>query len=859
METSNKTRRMTGSKVYKYFILQVAVLMTRGVRRASAANETGSSCNVYTFVPFTDNGRPAQPFFTRGRDGEGGVNPGFMHMASAILAMEHFNQRNATVVPEIDSLGDCRFQFDINNSRFFDSGSDSHMASRAVAQHQLRTSSPPPCAAAGPFYDMPSMDLGYMASAFQFPLVMHRSFNARSVLEEMCPYSSSVYPDSGVLTERLAYLLLHFGRTDFVSVYYPLTDLGLQWKDVLSTIFQVLGIQTFQMPIYNDMQESRSGVEASSVLENLQAVKDRGFRTIVVPMDVAERNLPLIADAAEELEMNNGDYLWVWVAEFSPSHLFSENHNITKLLYGSVWVAAIEDANLPGKASPFQMAVTSQSGEFADRVNFFNPILPGQLGYAYADPDFFTSMSGNPVEYGAGFMYDAVMSIGFGACAAEESSVPGAGSTNSGAFLLQGIRSSGFSGASGKIRFSESFYAQGVRDPKTAMFGAFNLIPNSIGSKPYRLSAIFRPELGIWVNLSNMTFADGRSVPPDLLRDPPPQNYLPAGLTALGFCLFGSVVVLALMVSLWVFVRRSNKVLRAAQPYFLYLLSFGSVVFSSAIVPLSFDEGDGWSDVQLSHGCQAVPWLISIGHIVTYGSLFGKLWRVNKVLQFRRQKISVRQVMWPFAVLALAALLVLALWTGLDPLMWTRVEIDPWTGESTAYCQSPNTLAFAIPLGILMLIPTLLTGIMAWKTKDVDAAFSDSSWIFTLILIQVELLVIGVPLVVILRSVSLSGRYVGFIVLLWVFPMTTLALIMLPKVVAYRRSVLGLESSRMRGSRETVRVTGLATTPAATGVASYLQSMETGSSLTNSGGHESEAPAPSKTVDRVDLPERAPR
>lgn len=355
-----------------------------------------------------------------------------------------------------------------------------------------------------------------------------------------------------------------------------------------------------------------------------------------------------------------------------------------------------------------------------------------------------------------------------------------------------------------------------------------------------------------------MTFADGRIVPPDLLRDPPPQNYLPTGLTVLGLCFFGSVVVLALVVSVWVFLRRSNKVLRAAQPCFLYLLAFGSVVFSSAIVPLSFDEGDGWSETALSHGCQAVPWLISIGHIVTYSSLFGKLWRVNKVLQFRRQKITVRQVMWPFAVLALTALLVLALWTGLDPLMWTRVEIDPWTGESTAYCQSPQTLAFAIPLGVIMLIPTLLTGFMAWKTKDVDAAFSDSYWIFTLILIQVELLVIGVPLVVILRSVSLSGRYVGFIVLLWVFPMTTLTLLMLPKVVAYRRSVLGLECSRMRGSRETVRVTGLATAPAATGATSYLPSAETGSSLTTSGGHDSEALQPPKPVEVPELPEHAP-
>jgi predicted small integral membrane protein len=38
----------------------------------------------------------------------------------------------------------------------------------------------------------------------------------------------------------------------------------------------------------------------------------------------------------------------------------------------------------------------------------------------------------------------------------------------------------------------------------------------------------------------------------------------------------------------------------------------------------------------------------------------------------------------------------------------------------------------------LIMIPTLLTGWMAWKTIDVDAAYSEAKWIFALMLVQCQ-------------------------------------------------------------------------------------------------------------------------
>jgi len=77
---------------------------------------------------------------------------------------------------------------------------------------------------------------------------------------------------------------------------------------------------------------------------------------------------------------------------------------------------------------------------------------------------------------------------------------------------------------------------------------------------------------------------------------------------------------------------------------------------------------------------------------------------------------------------------------------------------------------------------------MAWKTRDVDEAYSESSWIFALIVLQLELIVLAFPVIAILRNLSSNGRYVGFVIVLWIFPMSTLVFIMLPKYLAFSRA-----------------------------------------------------------------------
>jgi hypothetical protein len=85
-----------------------------------------------------------------------------------------------------------------------------------------------------------------------------------------------------------------------------------------------------------------------------------------------------------------------------------------------------------------------------------------------------------------------------------------------------------------------------------------------------------------------------------------------------------------------------------------------------------------------------------------------------------------------------ASNVILTAWTIISPFQWVREEVDVITGESFGQCIGDSVWAWFAPILVLMLIPTILTFAMAWKTKDVDDAYSETWWIFALIFVQLQ-------------------------------------------------------------------------------------------------------------------------
>jgi hypothetical protein len=94
-----------------------------------------------------------------------------------------------------------------------------------------------------------------------------------------------------------------------------------------------------------------------------------------------------------------------------------------------------------------------------------------------------------------------------------------------------------------------------------------------------------------------------------------------------------------------------------------------------------------------------------------------------------------------------------------------------------------------------MLLPAVMTGVMAWKTKDVSEDFSEARWIWIMIIVQFEVFLVAAPTVIVLRDVSTDGRYLGSTFLLW--------------ILAYRRHERGIVEQPKRGELVGVRVSGL--------------------------------------------------
>jgi hypothetical protein len=70
-------------------------------------------------------------------------------------------------------------------------------------------------------------------------------------------------------------------------------------------------------------------------------------------------------------------------------------------------------------------------------------------------------------------------------------------------------------------------------------------------------------------------------------------------------------------------------------------------------------------------------------------------------------------------------------------------------------------------------------------------------------------LIVGIPLVSILKAVSTDGRYLGLVLLMATFSVSSTVVIMLPKVLAFYEIYGG--QTALRGTRVGTRVTGLST------------------------------------------------
>jgi hypothetical protein len=219
--------------------------------------------------------------------------------------------------------------------------------------------------------------------------------------------------------------------------------------------------------------------------------------------------------------------------------------------------------------------------------------------------------------------------------------------------LLAGMIQTKFHGASGPIDFGKEVGKE--RNTDTITIGLYNVRPRNLtdsGKQSFYASLVYSNNDSQWVRLGNeaIVYRDGTTTAPAITRAFVEENFLSPSVRSIGLLLMAIAWVLGFTALIGLQVLNKDPVVQRAQPFFLKMLCYGSVLTSTSIFTVSWDEGAGWSNRQLDIACAMTPWFFFVGIILTFCALFTKLWRVDKVLQFRRRAVTISNVMKPWYV-----------------------------------------------------------------------------------------------------------------------------------------------------------------------------------------------------------------
>jgi len=840
---------------------------------------------------------------------------GFSYAAAAQLAIDQFNARDASVVPEMAELtAGCTVTIPsqtVVDSQFADTSSshgilfgnrqedDEDDEESCIASSRW-------CAVVGPSGDRAASQSSALTSMLNIPQMIH---NTDDMMANRNPSTITTVLNMHAKAKAIASYLENREYLTVINTDKPFTyDLAEHLLKVQATT-----------GIFRGGLVTMSHRQGDSVQERVLEAKNYGYKTILLALGTPSE----LMDFAEALHMQgmleDKEYLYVLLEEAVSLDSIEQIYDhqkagspIDRLLNGALVISRTDKFALESHhnqanevqdsktatsiTDPFLKSWKAQNASMVERLNELVAVALKKSSKKTLDkkgsplfqapPSFFEDAI--PAALSS-YVFDSVMAVGIGACRQQRERQSGRPETNHSGFtfpmndtadddafvaasaqepspgddrLLQkemeesaqtaysptsetqndfqrAILKSSFTGASGLVSFqagpTRDRDAERYRDADGILVGAYNIRPSSqVNEDGLRTYQIVLTDYTFvtggeakWTKGPevNFLYRDGTTVAPTLLRHIVEENYLSPFVQAMGLVLFASAAGFSAvaLASLWYF-RKDGPVL-AAQPPFLALLCAGALLMSTAIFTLSWDESFGWSNTSLSIACSLTPWFFFAGHLLMFSAMFTKLWRLDRVLQFQRGKtVKAVEVIGPLVFLLLVAVVLLSVWTVIDPWVWERTLVSESPAETYGKCTCENFQAFFYSLSALLLFSKLLAAAMAWKTADIPQDFSDAGSVFYAMSLHIQAWFIGIPILAVLGDDNVDAVYFGRVLLIWIFAMSAVGLVVLPRLMsAYqqRHSPPGASSgivhiSGLHNKPETsnrVRISGLHNNP----------------------------------------------
>lgn len=518
------------------------------------------------------------------------------------------NNRDSTIVPQLAELdGTCDIYFpDIIYSN---SGYVRPLAVDAILNVTRSAKDPTQaiCAVLGPTQPRSNEGVSALTENLWIPQLAYSTIDVRLSRREDFPTLARTITSS----QDYGFAIANFLQRDildrqFLAIIYDISDYGEQYEDPLEDAEEFLEYTTITEHIIEGNRES--------IEDSLGTTKEDGYHTMLLATDRIAV-LDDVADVADEIGLLGNDYLWFISGDMlTPSMVATIKYKVDspadKLLRGAAVFTNYDPFVYYGEDDPFLKSWRAQDPSLLDRVRELHPMVNDPDEYMGED-DYF--LKETPTEY-ASFLYDSIIATGISACKAKASP-----KTDHVAEMFL----SDFQGASGYFQFTKTAEDEkplNGRDISGVVYGMYNVRPdkvdeNNMQSYKLVLTHLYTNETqvtdsempvpGSWfaVEGAEFIFYDGTTNPPMPLKTTIDYNYLSHSVHVLGLFLMSIAFVIAIGSGVWVYVRREDTLVKAAQPEFLYLLCFGSGLLALSLFFISWDEDKGATQEQLSAFC----------------------------------------------------------------------------------------------------------------------------------------------------------------------------------------------------------------------------------------------------------------
>ena len=731
------------------------------------------------------------PIFLRYSDGQQasgiGTEIAYAGSVGALLAMHHFNTGNGTVIPELEGINKrCIVRL---TTEVIDTASSGISAVQSLTSMLTRSpmslSEPQPCAIFGSQVSAVTLRLASLAGAYDLPQVSSSAMDTALNNPVQYPTFARSHTDvAGFGEMSVSYLAENLG-VKHAGLFVPNDSYGLSFQKHVLDAARYHGVEIIAVQYLETSEED--------IIVNLRALKKTGFNYFIGAFD-AQNFAKTMGLAYREGVAGPGRF---WLASgaagtapalLSGSLTLETNSDAAKAIEGNGVIFC--KGGLPGVGGSYDR-FTAAWKDLGDpgALEYVNskqppPPLPGLPPYK-KDAGYFEQFPNHIVT----FSYDAIVGLGMAAC--EKAKMSGE-ETFSGKDHLSTFVGNTFRGASGDVEI--------VGQTRTALSSYFvmaamtknpiNETHSNFKGSPIPFYYDTDPNQLKWKTFGGKPFvySGNTTDPPQELPDSSEDmNHIQPAFRIIGTVLAAIGIFLAVGCAAATMKLRDNKVIKASQPEFLFLICVGCLLMVSTIIPLSIDDSVA-SEKGCSTACMAAPFLFFIGFTIAFSALFAKTNRINQLfdsaITFQRVQIESKDVVLPLVVLLTCNIVLLSVWAAVAPLEWSRTTLseDQYGRPSSSIgrCTSDKVWAFLGPIIAINGLALIIALFEAYRARKIDTRYSEAKYIALAVLSIFQVTFIGIPLMFITRDDTTAYFFVS-ICIVFVTSMSTLLLIFAPK------------------------------------------------------------------------------